>query len=186
MVTAVIAAIIAALASIGSVFFTARGQRELKRRDEAFKRSLERHQFVAEKLEKLYLPVSMHLRSTKALYDRYFEASTSAEEKEAIEHELKAHNRAIRECLMDRSAFLEPDAPEAFTTGLLEHILQWEIVYALKYEHKAYSGPVFAGISDFGYREFPKEEINGQGIDEYYSGAVKQLRGRLHERHHQA
>lgn len=84
---------------------------------------------------------------------------------------------------MNASIYIEPDAPEARIEQLLEHLVQWEIVYKLKYEYKVYEGPVFAGIDKFGFRGFPKKkETDNEGIDEYFRRKVKELKTRHHER----
>jgi hypothetical protein len=85
--------------------------------------------------------------------------------------------------------YLEPDTPEAVTTELLEHIVQWETVYNLKYVRKTYKGPVFAGIKRFGYSGFPrgqkiyyKEATGAEGLDGYFSDKTKELTEKLRKK----
>lgn len=113
----------------------------------------------------------MHLATTKKLFDRYFKAGK--DEKTAIEHELRLHNATVRDCLMASSIYLEADAPKEMINELLEHLIQWEIVYKLKYEYKVYDGPVFAGIKEFGFCGFPDMDVDG-----YFKGKVDELKER--------
>ena len=177
--TLIVALIGAALGLVGTAsaatigFF---GQRALHTQAAKFALSQESEGFIAEQLDHLYLPVAMRLAATKVLFDRYFESSTADAEKEAIEHELRIHNAEIRDRLMLELKYLEPDAPTELTVELLEHLIQWETVYKLKYEYRVYEGPVFAGIDEFGFRGFP------QGADVYFNTKMKELRERRHQR----
>lgn len=181
---AVVTAVIAALAALGSAMVSVNGAREIRELEERQAERLEAAEFIGERLTKLYVPVTMHFAATKALFDRFFESTTSAEEKVAIEHELRRHNREVRERLMQWSVFVEPGStecgqgadPDDLVRDLLEHLVQWETVYRLKYEYKVYKGPVFAGISEFGFRGFP------QGVDDYFRCTERALRRQMHER----
>ena len=100
---------------------------------------------------------------------------------EAIEKELKIYNSENRRIIMNHSIYLEPDpetpgAPNERAIQLLEHLIQWETVFDLKYEHKVYDGPVYAGIDLFGANEFP------QGVDKYFTDKMRDLRQELHDR----
>ena len=82
---------------------------------------------------------------------------------------------------MNYSMFLEPDPETPGGTNelaiqLLEHLIQWETVFDLKYEHEVYDGPVYAGIDLFGANEFP------QGANKYFIDKMRHLRQELHNR----
>jgi hypothetical protein len=181
---AMITAFIAAAAAIVSAVVSYVGARDVKNIE--VRQALEREGagFIAERLTKLYVPVTMHLAATKVLFNRYFEVSTTAQEKVAIEHELRFHNKEIRDRLMQWSVYVELHpkecgskvAPDDLMRQLLEHLIQWETVYRLKYEYKVYKGPVFAGIKDFGFRGFPT------GVDEYFQCTERVLREQMHTR----
>jgi hypothetical protein len=108
------------------------GTRDIRRLEA--RQALERQgaEFIAERLTKLYVPVTMHLAATKVLFTRYFEASTTAQEKVAIEHELRFHNKEIRERLMQWSVYVESRpkecgselAPDDLMRQLLGHLIQ--------------------------------------------------------------
>jgi hypothetical protein len=166
----IIASLVALVASLAAAVIALRGQRGLRLLEEELKRREESLEYLAKQLSELYIPVSMNLAATNVLFHRFFEAPE--EEKAAIEHELRIHNLTIREVLIGRSFYLEVEAPEDLLEDLLEHLIQWEIVYKLKYEYKVYSGPVFAGIKDFGFRGFP------QGADKYFREGAKRLKMR--------
>jgi hypothetical protein len=179
-----VTASIAAVAAISSAVISYIGARDVQAYEA--RQALERDsaEFIAERLTKLYVPVTMHLAATGILFKRYFEASTTAQEKVAIEHELRVHNTAIRDRLMQWSVYIasrpkecgaEP-APDDLVRQLLEHLIQWETVYRLKYEYKVYKGPVFAGVEEFGSRGFP------QGVDEYFRCTERALREQMHSR----
>lgn len=156
-----------------------RGARSVSRFEAETARARASAEFVADQLTELYVPVRMHLSVTRKLFDRYFEPTTSDEEKAAIKHEWRVHNTAVREALMSSALYLEP-APEggvdadSLVHALLEHLTQWETVYKLKYDYGVHAGPVFAGISEFGFRRFP------DGVDAYFEAAEAKLRARLH------
>jgi hypothetical protein len=114
----------------------------------------------------------MRLSATGKLFDRYFEAAEDGKVAVAIEHEMRIHNTAIRELLMNAALYLDDDSPDGMMDKLLEHLIQWDIVYKLKYEYKVYDGHVFAGIVQFGFRGFPRE-LNP---DRYFSDKGKQLK----------
>jgi hypothetical protein len=169
------AAIVAAVAAVVGAVVSAIENRSLQRLQERFVQRQESAQFLRDKISKLYMPVSMHLQITKQLFDRYFESTITEEEKLAIEHAMREHNRAVREALISEFVYLEPDAPAAASTELLEHLTQWETVYRLKYESRTYDGPVFAGIRQFGFRGFPS------GADTYFARRTEELRALLHQ-----
>jgi len=171
----ILVAVIALIASVFATVMTVASQRNIKILEGKLRRREESDQFIAQKLEKFYLPVQLHLATTKKLFDRYFQAGDK--EREAIEHELVVHNAKIRECLMSSSIFLEEDIPPGMIDGLLEHLIQWEIVYKLKYEYKVYEGPVFAGIKEFGFCGFPEMDVDG-----YFKRKVHALKQKHHQR----
>lgn len=182
--TAMLTAAIAALAAIASAVVSTMGARDIRRMEATQALEREGAAFLSERLTKLYIPVTMHLAATKVLINRYFEPSTTAQEKVAIEREMRLHNKEIRERLMQWSAYIEsrPNqckssiTPDDLMRQLLEHLIQWETVYRLKYEYKVYKGPVFAGIQEFGFRGFPK------GVDEYFQCTERVLRDQMHAR----
>lgn len=181
ILVAIITSSLALIASVFATVFSYASQKRLKILEAEYRARAESAEFLAAKLDRFYLPIAMHLSTTKKLFDRFFAAGEA--EKRAIEHELREHNSKVRESLMNASIYIEPDAPEARIEQLLEHLVQWEIVYKLKYEYKVYEGPVFAGIDKFGFRGFPKkEEKDNEGIDEYFRRKVKELKTRHHER----
>lgn len=172
-------AALAAGASIVAAYISYRGAKDTRKLEAQLRESREATQFVGDKLRNLYVPISMHLTVTDALFERYFEASQK--EKTAIEHELQYHNAEIRNRLLEYSEYLEPPSRDdpvninELTTELLEHLIQWETVYELKYEYEVYDGPVFAGIDKFGWRGFP------DGVDEYFTDTTQRLRRELHQ-----
>jgi hypothetical protein len=177
VVTSTLSLIVALFAAI----FSFVSQKKLKLIEAESRQQAESAEFLAAKLDKFYLPVSMHLSTTQKLFARFSDADQA--EKMAIEEELRAHNTKVRELLMGASMYLEPDAPEATLKALLEHLIQWDIVYKLKYEYKVYDGPVFAGIKKFGFRGFPrKERDEDEGIDQYFDRKVRELRSKHHGR----
>ena len=170
-----VAAVIAAFAAVVAAIVAVAGQRSAHRLETAFRERQESGAFLEQKLARFYAPMATHLAVTQKLFHRFGEADTA--ERTAIEHELRNHNRQIVKTLVDAGMYLEPDAPEGLADQLLEHLMQWEIVYKLKYEHQVYQGPVFAGIAQFGFRAHP-----GAVADEYFSRSVKELRRRHHDR----
>jgi hypothetical protein len=184
---AVVTSTLSLIAALFATIFSFVSQKKIKLIEAESRQQAESAEFLAAKLDKLYLPVSMHLSTTKKLFDRFFEADNA--EQIAIERELRTHNTEVRKLLMSASMYLEPDAPEANLKALLEHLIQWDIVYKLKYEYKVYDGPVFAGIEKFGFRGFPgKERKKGEapredeGIDHYFDRKVRELRSKHHGR----
>lgn len=171
---------LAAGASIVAAYISYRGAKDTRKLEAKLRESREATEFIGEKLRNLYVPVTMHLTVTKALFERYRE-DPSDQEKRAIEHEQQRHNAEVRDRLLEYSDYLEPASRDdsvnidELTTELLEHLIQWETVYKLKYEYEVYDGPVFAGIGRFGVRGFP------QGVDEYFTETTQQLRRELHE-----
>ena len=180
---AIITAVIAAMAAFGSIIISVYSARSIRELEEKYAQRRESAEFIAERLNNLYVPLRMHLACTKRLFKRYFEEKTSDEEKTAIEHELRLHNTEVRDRLMKWSVYIEPESgadlqrdPDELVLNLLEHLIQWETVYKLKYEYKVYDGPVFAGIEKFGFRGFP------DGVDKYFAQTEVMLRKRMHDR----
>ena len=110
------------------------------------------------------------------------------EEKIIIEHTWKHHNEKILFLITENSIYLDIDAPKEVTQELLEHIIQWNAVYQMKYVDKTYNGPVFSGIAKYGYRGFPKgkdvyynSETDNSGIDGYFKDKTSKLRESLYE-----
>lgn len=176
-------AVIAATAALGSMIVSVYSAHSIRELEEKYTQRRESAEFIAERLNNLYVPVRMHLACTKRLFERFFEETTTDNEKTAIEHELRLHNTEVRDRLMKWSVYIEPESvaditsnPDELVQNLLEHLIQWETVYKLKYEYKVYDGPVFAGISSFGFRGFPK------GVDEYFARTEVMLRKRMHDR----
>jgi hypothetical protein len=180
--SAVIVAVIAAVASIAAAVVSYLGSRSLSEVQEEFTLARESAQFLTKQIDAFYVPMSMNLVVTKGLFDRYLEPKVSESEKEAIEHLMREHNAAMRTLLMKSARYLEPEAPEAVSKELLEHLAQWETVYQLKYQYKAYNGWLFAGIKEFGYRGFPRNVPGYQSINDYYETATLRLRKKLHVR----
>ncbi|MGQ0600607.1 MAG: hypothetical protein ACT4QE_02800, partial [Anaerolineales bacterium] len=150
MEVAIVVAIISAVAAITAAVVSALTQRSVKRFEQRFEGAKRSLTFRSDQLAKLYLPVSMHLRATRALATTHYEADAAT--RREIEHALHEHNKVIVECLLTSSIFLEPDAPDAASTELLEHLLQWETLYRLKYQPKpAFSDPIWAEIRRLGY-----------------------------------
>lgn len=176
VVAAIITSIVSLVASLFAAYLAIAGQKRLRLLEAEYERKAESAEFLAAKLDHLYLPVSMNLAATNKLFSRFREADEN--ERTAIEHELREHNAKIRECLMNASIYIEPDAPDGMIERLLEHLIQWDIVYKLKYEYKVYGGPVFAGIEQFGFRGFPRDE----DVDGYFRRKMKELKDRHHQR----
>lgn len=166
----ILVAMIALAASIIAAVIALYGGKRLRLLEQQLKQQERIFQFEEEKLTQLYLPITLHLLATGSLFKRYFKAGE--DEKIAIEHEMRIHNTAIRELLMNAALYLDDDSPDGMVDKLLEHLIQWEIVYKLKYEYKVYTGPVFAGIDQFGFRGFPRD-LNP---DQYFSNKVEQLK----------
>lgn len=181
IIVAIVTSVFSLIGAAFAALFSFTSQKRLKRLESELKQRAESADFLAAKLDKFYLPMSMHLRANDKLFKRFFKAG--GKEKEAIEHEWREHNSKVREYLMNSAIYVEPDAPEADLDALLEHLIQWDIVYKLKYEHEVYDGPVFAGIEDFGFRGFPRKKPDeGENIDEYFRRKVNELRSRHHQR----
>jgi len=182
--TSMWAAVVAAAAALAAAGITAYSSLELKNREELFANRQHAAEFLEQRLTKLYIPVSMHLAVTNALFTRFMELNTSDKEKTAIEHELHDHNSAILKTLLESSVYTESSSAaggcdiDAMITQLTEHLVQWETVYNLKYEHRAYTGPVFAGISEFGFRGFPQGTC---GADTHFRETTLRLRRALHD-----
>jgi hypothetical protein len=174
------AAVVAAISAVLAAGIAAYSAYSVGAAQERFAERQAGADFLAERLTKLYVPVSMHLVATKALFDRFVEPNVSAAEKTALEHELRFHNNEIRRILLESSVYAVPanggsPGADQLLSDLLEHLVQWETVYKLKYEYGVYEGPVFAGIADFGFRGFPPE------ADTYFHTTEMELRRRLHE-----
>lgn len=169
------AAIIAAVAAVLAALVTAVNTYMVRRLDNRLTKARRTTDFISAKLQQLYLPVSMSLKATKILFDRYFEVDDDAE-KACIEHAWKEHNSLVKERMMTGWMYLDPDAPKDEINELLEHLIQWETVYRLKYDLHVYDGPVFAGTRRFGFRRFPAH------IDDYFHKRADELSTELHER----
>jgi hypothetical protein len=150
-------------------------------REQQFDREQAGVAFLEARLNRLYVPVTMHLAVTKAFFDRYPDAS--AAEVPLLESAWRDHNRAIRELVTESSAYVTPvgaqttQCVDSMITQLLTHLAQWDVVYRLKHEAKTYSGAVYAGIKEFGYLGFPRGSC---GADSVFFGGLKELRARLH------
>ena len=172
MITILVAAI-AAVASIAATVISARNARSLHESEERFKNQQQSAEFLNEQLKNLYLPVSMHLAATSVLAKTHYGADE--ETVSDIEKALHVHNRAIIDALMNWTLYLDPDAPESATTGLLGHLLQWETVYEMKMRQQ-WDAPVWDGIRHFGYDKFP------DGAAEYFVRETDQKRKLLSDR----
>ena len=170
----IVVAILGVIGVLASATMSAVTQRNVKQLEERFKKHQQVTTFLNDQLSKLYLPVSMHLRATRALANTHYEADNAT--KTEIEHALWGHNKVILEHLLTNLMYLDPGAPEVVTTELLEHLLQWENVYKLKYEHKRHTGPIWDGIRDLGYRQFPDEAAD------HFHKRAKEIRVELHAR----
>jgi len=183
-----IAALIAAIAAVTSAVVSSHSNKSVAQLQAYYIKEKESIEFIKEQLSKLYYPVSLHLKATNHLFKRYSEATTSEEEIKIIEHAMKDHNQEILRLLIDGAMYLDPDAPKEVTTELLEHFIQWNTVYKMKYTDKTYGGPVFAGIKQFGFRGFPKgreiyfnDKTKEEGIDGYFNDKTKELRDKLYK-----
>lgn len=172
MMIPLIVAVVAAMGSLAATLITVRSSRSLRHIEEQFERQQQSAKFLNERLSKLYLPVSMHLSATRVLADTHYGGDEPTIRE--VEHALHQHNRAIIDSLMTWTVYLDPDAPESASTGLLEHLLQWETVYKLKYEHNQWEEPIWDGIRFFQYRGFPDEGAK------YFQQRTKELRELLH------
>lgn len=152
----IIVATVSAAAAIVAAFLSASAQRAVQRLDQRFEGAKRSLAFRSDQLEKLYLPVSMHLRANRALATTHYRADEDT--RTEIEHALHQHNKIIVECLLNSFMYLEPDAPESVSIELLEHLLQWETLYKLKYQSTpAFSDSIWAEIRRLGYTKFPEE-----------------------------
>ena len=150
----IIVAIVSATAAISAAILSAAAQRGVKRLEQSFEGTRRSIAFRSDQLAKLYLPVSMHLRATRVLATTHYNADERT--RKEIEHALHEHNKVIVESLLNSSMYLEPDAPDGVSVGLLEHLLQWETLYKLKYQSKpAFSDPIWAEIRRLGIHQVP-------------------------------
>jgi hypothetical protein len=169
----IVIAIIGAVSALIAALVSAAAQRSVRRLEQRFAGNARTIAFRTDQLTKLYLPVSMHLRATRALATTHYEADDSTNQE--VEHALHEHNKAIVESLLSVSMYVEPDAPEAATIGLLEHLLQWETIYKLKYQEKrSYKHPIWKEIRRLGYSRFP------DGAAEHFHSTATELRAELH------
>jgi hypothetical protein len=150
-------------------------------KQQAFDRQQANVAFLEERLNKLYVPVTMHLAVVQGFFDRYPEAGDA--ERPFLEQEWREHNRAIRQLVTDGSAYITP-APrqtvacvDSMVLQLLVHLSQWDLVYRLKHEARTYKGPIYAGIREFGYRGFPQGPC---GADSVFTAGLRDLRQKLH------
>ena len=169
----ILAAVIGAAAALTAALISAAVQRSVKRIEQRFQGTSRSLAFQTEQLSKLYLPVSMHLRATRALATTHYGADEAT--RREIEHALHEHNRAIVECLLNVSMYLEPSAPVAASTDLLVHLLQWETLYKLKYQDKpAFLHPIWEEIRRMGYSKCP------EGAAEHFHETASRIRADLH------
>ena len=169
----IVVAIISAATAIIAAIVSAAAQRGVKRIEQRFEGAKRSFTFRSDQLAKLYLPVSMHLRATRALATTHYEADTVT--RKEIEHALHEHNKVIVECLLASSMYLEPDAPGSASIDLLQHLLQWETLYKLKYRSKpAFSHPIWEEIRRLGYTKFPDEAA------EHFHITASRIRTELH------
>ena len=171
---AVVVAILGAVGAIAAASMSMMAQRSVRKLQERFEAHRQATTFLSDQLSKLYLPVSMHLRATRALSDTHYDADDAT--KIGIEHALREHNDTIVERLLNWSMYLDPSAPDSVTIDLLEHLLQWESVYKLKYDYKRYDGPIWDGMRRFGYRQFPDD------AGDYFHKTATEIRKELHTR----
>jgi hypothetical protein len=149
--------------------------------EHAFDREQAGIAFLEARLNKLYVPVTMHLAVTQGFFDRY--PSASPAEGLLLESAWREHNRAIRQLVTEASAYITPTGAQttqcvdSMITHLLTHLAQWDVVYRLKHEARAYRGPVYVGIKEFGYLGFPRGPC---GADSVFFGGLRELRARLH------
>jgi len=169
----VLIAVISAAAAITAAVVSAVAQRGVKRIEQRFEGAKRSLAFRSDQLKKLYLPVSMHLRATRALATTHYDADEDT--RREIEHALHEHNKVIVDCLLSSSMYLEPDAPDEASSDLLEHLVQWETLYKLKYQPKpAFAQPIWAEIRRLGYSKFP------DGAAEHFHGTASMIRSVLH------
>jgi hypothetical protein len=150
----VLVAFISAAAAIVAAIVSAAARRDAKRVEQRFEGAKRSLAFRGEQLSKLYLPVSMHLRATRALATIHYDPDEAT--RQEVEHALHEHNKVIVDCLLNASMYLEPDAPDAAAIDLLVHLLQWETLYELKYQREsAFTDPIWDEIRRLGYSDFP-------------------------------
>jgi hypothetical protein len=179
--TAVLAAVIALVGTVAVALVTYHQTFTIEQLDQEFSRYQQSTTFSRDKLTNFYQPMTMYLAVTEGLYARYLQANDDSEKTE-IEHSMRLYNSRIRELLSTQTHFLEPDAPEPVWKDLLKHLVQWDIVYQLKYKYKTYDGYVFAGIKQFGFIGFPKKVEGYESVDDYYEKTTRKLRAKLHKR----
>ena len=169
----VVVAMIAAVSAIVAALVSAAAQRHVRRLEQRFEGTKRAVAFRTDQLTKLYLPVSMHLRATRALSTSHYGADNAVSHE--VEQALHEHNKAIVDCLQNSSMYLEPDAPDAAAIDLLAHLLQWETLYNLKYQKRpAFQHPIWEEIRRLNYSQFP------DGAAEYFHDRSKQIRRDLH------
>jgi hypothetical protein len=173
--------IIPSLVSVIVALLTVEGSLILHRVQEGARREVTSAEFVCQKYVRFFLPMASNLIVTRSLFQRLGALSPSDPEWVAIEHLMSKHNAEIRRLLLAESSYLDPDAPEAVFSELLEHLVQWQIVYQLKYEYKAWNGPVFAGIKKFGWKGFPRTVEKFGSVDDFYLTRTRELRREVHE-----
>ncbi len=155
----------------------------IKRSDQAIAKRQRTTDFLKDQLDYLYLSVSNNLAITKQLFDRYSQADD--DEEEMIEHAWMIQNSSVLESLTKYQIYLDPDAPKPDIDQLIRHLVQWELVYRLKYEKGTYTGHVFAGIGKFGGVKFPRpeEEVPArESLDGYFGRRSEELRKEIHSR----
>jgi len=126
------------------------------------------------KAESTLAETQQKLKEELALANTHYGADKAT--RQQIEHALHEHNRAVVDCLLASSMYLEPDAPEAATIELLEHLLQWENLYKLKYQgNPTFDVSIWDEIRRLGYTQFP------DGAAEHFHDTARNIRMNLHK-----
>ena len=86
-------AIISAATAIAAAVLSAAAQRSVKRVEQRFEGAQRSLAFRSDQLARLYLPVSMHLRATRALATTHYTADEATQTE--IEHALHEHNKVV-------------------------------------------------------------------------------------------
>ncbi|NJM55407.1 MAG: hypothetical protein HC841_05395 [Verrucomicrobiae bacterium] len=106
------AALIAAVAALITALIAARAGARLRLREEKFVRGQEDARFLTEKLTRLYLPMTMYLGVTQALFRRFFETNDTTEQT-AIEHALRDTTLRCATCCFRRRRTWKRTRPTA-------------------------------------------------------------------------
>lgn len=184
-IATIVAAGVAAFAALVAAGIAAVTALYVRRRDRQLLKAQQSTDFLQAQLDNIYLPVAISLSITNQLFDRYFQSTTTDSEKEVIEHAWKLHNSEAFERLTRYQVYMDPGGPTKDVDDLIEHLQQWDSVYRLKYTEGTYSGPVFAGIRQFGFKGFPRpdrETPPRQALDVYFKQKAELLRNEIHRR----